>query len=167
MKECKKCLITKPLSQFYVNNKNRDGLEGSCKPCRDKQSNARPNRKTMDAWRQRNDYARIFRIRYSGMKSRTKGMKTRKYSVIGKELPTIEQFLEWCTDVSNMVVFTDLHSIWRDHGFQEKYTPTIDRIDNDKGYSIDNIQWMSKSDNSRKKVVEWMLKKSSTQLRNR
>jgi hypothetical protein len=43
-----------------------------------------------------------------------------------------------------------LHTAWVDSGFTPKLVPSIDRIDNNKGYTIDNIRWLSKSDNSKK-----------------
>lgn len=33
MKKCTKCGIEKPLSEFYKNKTNKDGLQKRCKPC--------------------------------------------------------------------------------------------------------------------------------------
>ena len=40
-KTCTKCKRTLPVSQFYKNKRNRDGLSCTCKECFDKDVNAR------------------------------------------------------------------------------------------------------------------------------
>lgn len=46
--------------------------------------------------------------------------------------------------------FLTLFKLWRETGCTRKLTPSLDRIDRTKGYSLDNIQWLSVSDNSKK-----------------
>lgn len=41
----------------------------------------------------------------------------------------------------------ELISIWIDSGFQRKLSPSIDRIDNTKGYTLENMQFITHSQN--------------------
>jgi len=49
-----------------------------------------------------------------------------------------------------MKQFVELHEAWKYSNFNRKLTPSIDRIDNKKGYTVDNMQWMTLSNNSSK-----------------
>jgi hypothetical protein len=44
MKPCKKCGVTKPLSEFYKNKLTKDGHINKCKPCRLQEEKDRPKR---------------------------------------------------------------------------------------------------------------------------
>lgn len=61
---------------------------------------------------------------------------------------TFEQFQQFCRETKYMA----------GRG-RSKQSFTIDRIDNNKGYTIDNIQMLTKSDNCRKKtktlIYDW------------
>lgn len=46
-----------------------------------------------------------------------------------------------------------LHSDWVDSGYILKLCPSIDRVDSSKGYSLDNIRWITHSENSRQGAV--------------
>lgn len=56
--------------------------------------------------------------------------------------------MEWCK--KTYPTFISLYRIWQDSGFERKLTPSIDRIDSSKGYTLDNIQWLTLSNNCRK-----------------
>lgn len=47
-------------------------------------------------------------------------------------------------------VFLRLWRLWRRKQYKRKHAPSIDRIDNTKGYLIENLQFISHSDNSKK-----------------
>ena len=75
------------------------------------------------------------------MKSRCYNNKHEHYSYYGQRGITVCQ--EWLDDFSNFI---------RDMGDRpEGYT--LDRIDNDKGYSKDNCRWSSKSEQSYNKKL--------------
>lgn len=146
MKTCKDCNIKKNVDEFYP-------TQGECKECTKKRvrKNYKSNRRyyvEYDKKRQRQNFARIFSHRYSGIKARIEGRATREYQVRGKSICTIDEFLSWCN--LNLKTFTKLHVQWEKSGWKNLLTPSVDRIKNDKGYTIDNMQWITKSNNSKK-----------------
>jgi hypothetical protein len=65
----------------------------------------------------------------------------------GKGLVGREEYIVWGLSRP------EFNKLWWDYvasKFDFKLTPTPDRIDNDKGYSLDNMQWITLSQNSRK-----------------
>ena len=147
MKQCKKCKRTKEDSEFY-------GFY-TCKECYKKR--VREYRvenlekiKAYDQDRHRNNIDRIFRHRYAGMKVRVNGNNSHKSSVEGKAILSQSEFLEWCYKKENITVFLKLYEDWKKSDYSNKIAPSIDRIDNDKGYTIKNLQWLTLSDNTKK-----------------
>jgi hypothetical protein len=46
--------------------------------------------------------------------------------------------------------FNLLFSDWEKINYNRKFTPSIERIDSKKGYSLDNIEWITFSENCRR-----------------
>lgn len=46
--------------------------------------------------------------------------------------------------------YSNLYTVWAKNGFKLKESPTVDRIDNDRGYHLNNIQIITHSQNSSK-----------------
>ncbi len=85
---------------------------------------------------------------YRNMKSRVTGVQSKKAHLYqGKELMDKELFYEFakCSPM-----FRTLFYQYEKSGYDQKLAPTPDRIDSTKGYSIENIQWVSNSVNSRR-----------------
>lgn len=86
---------------------------------------------------------------YSKIKSRCKSNKTesnRKY-YYGKIYCSKNEFLnKFLTDEN----FLKLHKEWTKNNCEYKMTPSIDRIDKNGDYNIDNLQIITHSDNSGK-----------------
>lgn len=86
---------------------------------------------------------------YSGMKSRVEG----RGPVAGRHLYTglgimpKEEFVAWATADA---VYRALHAAWVKSAYERKLSPSIDRIDTQRGYVRGNVQWLTLSDNSRK-----------------
>ena len=147
MQECKQCGETKDDSCFYPPTK--------CKECMKKNTKKNYKKniehyKAYDQNRHRNNIDRIFRHRYAGMKVRVNGNNSHKSSVEGKAILSQNEFLEWCYKKENITVFLKLYEDWKKSDYSNKVAPSIDRIENDKGYIIGNLQWITLSNNSRK-----------------
>jgi hypothetical protein len=83
---------------------------------------------------------------YRNMKSRITGVQSKKaHLYLGKELMDKESFYEFakCSPM-----FLTLFYQYEGSGYAQKLAPTADRIDSSKGYTIDNIQWVTHSVNS-------------------
>ncbi len=61
---------------------------------------------------------------------------------------TIEELREWVLERDTL--FIELFTEWVDSGFDRWKRPSFDRIDNDKPYTLDNIQLMTAYDNLKK-----------------
>ena len=84
---------------------------------------------------------------YRNMQSRVSGVQSKKAHLYkGKELLPREDFYKWAF---NSVLFWRMFSDWENSGHDRKLTPTVDRIDSSKGYSLDNVRWLTHSENSR------------------
>lgn len=58
---------------------------------------------------------------------------------------------EWFVDfASRSPELKKLHSDWVKSNYLRKMSPSVDRIDNDKGYTKNNIQFLTLSDNASK-----------------
>ncbi|MEX0595740.1 MAG: hypothetical protein WD512_04500 [Candidatus Paceibacterota bacterium] len=85
---------------------------------------------------------------YRNMKSRVTGIQKAKYYLYkGKSLLSKSSFYDWA---KNSKEFHDLFEIWEQSGYNQKLTPSVDRIDSSLGYTLVNMQWLTHSENSLK-----------------
>lgn len=152
-KECFVCLKTKEIGEFYKHKQMGDGHLNKCIPCTKRQENQRykQNRKKnniYDTWRYRNSESRIKSHKYYGIKARSTGKGTHSYSVDGKKYLSKSSYDKWWKD--NREIFLELYKAWKVSNFSNKLAPSIDRIDNKKGYMPSNMRWMTLSENSKK-----------------
>lgn len=89
---------------------------------------------------------KLMRI-YRNMQSRVTGIQRKKaHLYLGKELLPREQFYDWALSSDE---FELLYRGWVDSGYDRRLAPTVDRIDSEKGYTLDNMRWLTHSENSR------------------
>ena len=81
------------------------------------------------------------------MQSRITGVQKQKFHLYqGKELLNREDFYNW--SIGNPV-FLEMFETYKNSEFDRKLAPTVDRVDSSKGYSLDNMRWLTHSENSR------------------
>lgn len=84
---------------------------------------------------------------YRNMLSRVSGVqKLKAHLYIGKEILSKEEFYNWS---KNSIEFNNLYNIWKLNNYDRKLTPSVDRIDSSKGYTLENMRWITHSENSR------------------
>lgn len=155
MKECFKCHKTKQLADFYKHPSTKDGYFNKCKECskQDTQANYSKNRshyREYDKMRHRLDINRILLFKYYGIRARSEleYYHSHKNTVTGMPYLSKKQFMQWAEE--NMDKFMELYAVWAASGYSKKLAPSIDRINSKLGYTKDNLQWLTHSENSSK-----------------
>jgi hypothetical protein len=84
---------------------------------------------------------------YRNMVSRASGIQKLKAHLYRNctVLPRAD-FYAWAA-ASNE--FKRLFSAWQDSDYDQRLTPSVDRRDSDGGYMLDNMRWITHSENSR------------------
>ena len=155
MKICFKCKEKKPLSEFYKHKAMADGHLNKCKECnkRDVRSNYAKQAdyyRAYDKDRQRKDITRILNHRYTNIRMRVEGRSTRAYKTQGMPMLTKAEWNWWNSQPDIKAKFESIYNNWVESGYTTNLMPSIDRRDNSKGYTLDNIQWLSKTENNKK-----------------
>ena len=83
---------------------------------------------------------------YNNMNRRVRGY-IKKHLYEGLELLSREDFYRFSLCGED---YHKLYEDWVGSDYDRKLSPSIDRIDSSKGYTLDNIQWITHSENSRK-----------------
>ena len=96
------------------------------------------------------DYWAIFKRRYKDLRRRSSGRTKRKYHSESKDIVSKAEFIDWCWSDDNLKEFEKIYDVWEERGFEKKDSPSIDRIDSQGTYTLDNIQWLSLGENARK-----------------
>ena len=129
-KKCSNCLRIKHIDAFANSNKGVHGKRSDCKDCHN--SYQRAKRKTKTG---------LSKLMYQNQK---RNCRHRNHPL---PLYTYDEFREW---LFSQELFHDLHFKWTDSNYSKMKTPSVDRIDNSKTYSIDNIQLMTWEENDRR-----------------
>lgn len=127
MKKCKDCGIKKSLDMFY-------GVQNECKDCT--KNRVKLNREKVGT---KYDFSEkgVFRVIY---KTQKRHQKLRGHG----EMPyTKSELIGWCKENG----FNTLFNEWVKSGHKKAMKPSVDRIDDFKGYSFDNIRLGTWQDN--------------------
>lgn len=129
-KKCTNCGEIKPINEFYKQKDSKYGLQPECKQCNN--DRAKNYHLTKDGL--------ITKI-YGGQRS---GSKKRNYS-----MPTYTKWelKEW---LYSQPLFHKLFENWVQSKFDKMLAPSVDRINDYKSYSFDNIQLMTWKKNKQK-----------------
>ena len=84
---------------------------------------------------------------YHNMQSRVTGIQYKKEHLYkDKELLSRHDFYSWAKESP---VFLKMFQVYCDSGYNQKLAPTVDRRESSRGYSLDNMRWLTHSENSR------------------
>lgn len=146
-KKCFICGKVKPIDAFYPHKEMADGHLNKCKECTKAYIRGRDT-KPMDIRRYRYNPSRYLSHKYYMMKRRCTKTILGHESYSGRDIMPKNEWDDFCAETNS--IFMRLYSAWQDNGFKRKDAPSIDRIDNAKGYVKGNLQWMTQSENTRK-----------------
>lgn len=126
-KKCSKCGSEKVLSKYRKDKRASDGLRSQCADCEDE------DRLTRD------------RTEIGVIKGFLRDQRTRSKKR-GHKMPTytFDELSKW---VLNNPKWNTLLEKWEESNYETKHKPSIDRKDNTRGYSFDNIQLITWEDN--------------------
>ena len=83
---------------------------------------------------------------YRNMQSRVTGvLKNKRHLYEGKDILPRDEFYEWALKSNK---FHALYEGWVASGYKCGMSPSVDRIDPQKGYTLDNMRWLTHSENS-------------------
>lgn len=144
---CKYCLQEKAITEFKKTIYKK-GYGSICKECANARARAYNKRTGFVSYKKYEKTPSGYLMRtYRNMKSRVTGIQYKKAHLYqGLELLDKESFYQWALADA---AFFSLYNAYVDSGYQMKLAPSIDRIDSSKGYTFDNIRWLSHSENSR------------------
>ncbi len=144
-KICTRCKKKKKLKEYGKNKRASDGLHYQCKICRYEVTTE--YKKTKKG---------LITVIYNNQcsHSKTRGHNPPTYSK--KELQ------EWlyCQEQ-----FHILYDNWKILDYQKDYVPSIDRLKDDIGYTMSNIQLLSWSENNKKALDQYRDKSNEDSLR--
>lgn len=128
MKTCTDCNEALPLSNFHKKQRNKDGLDIRCKDCRNTRYNKADPRRV---------FAKIYNSQVTH--SVTRGHPAPAY--------TLDELKTWVDEQPNA------HHLWETYvasGYDRGSKPSVDRIDDSKPYTLDNILLTSWKKNHQK-----------------
>jgi len=125
MKECSKCKTEKSFNKFSKHKTMYDGLNRVCRDC------------IRDSNRTQRGLAKVM-FNNQVQRSKKRGHNTPEYSR--------SEFVDYLMNDTNYI---NLHNEWVESGYDNALVPSADRLDNTKGYSLDNIQIVTWKENDR------------------
>ena len=106
-------------------------------------------KKTHNAWTKKYEKTvNGFLVRkYRNMLSRVRGIQKNKAHLY-KDLSILDKqtFYKWSKQNKS---FWELYGEWVKSSYSRKLCPTVNRINSQRGYKLDNMEWITHSENSR------------------
>lgn len=141
-KECKTCKKLLPTELFAINRANKDGLQIACKSC----DNARQKQRRLTKQKEIQEYSKEYRkrnknnleFRLQGLLNASRARAREK----GRDHELTLQDLKNLFPVDGCCPVFGFKLEWNQAGFRET-SPSLDRIDSTKGYTLDNVQIIS------------------------
>lgn len=128
-KKCKRCGQLKDLTEFSKASNNRDGYNNTCKPC--------VVARNRDYWR--TPEGRLSQIyAHQQVISRERGHPSPQY--------TRNELYDWAFQNQ----YEQLYLQWKSANYPKNLTPSIDRLNDLLGYSLQNIQLVTWDENNQK-----------------
>ena len=88
---------------------------------------------------------------YRNMQSRIEGVQVAKHHLYrGKELLSRNEFYDWAMQSDD---FFRLFAEYEHNDYDRKLAPSVDRVNSARGYSTDNMEWVTHSENSRRGAI--------------
>ena len=146
-RQCRSCGQEKPHSDFCICNGK---AHQPCKICFNAEQRVYRAQSGNAVTKRYEKTRRGFLMRlYRNMQSRITGVQKEKFHLYaGKPLTvTRDQFYEWAFTSGE---FHALFDAWEVSGYARQYTPSVDRVDSSRGYELDNMEWVTHSENSRR-----------------
>lgn len=105
--------------------------------------------KCQNCWhkfKRKNDINFYLRTRFAEVRQRCVNKnKANNKGYLGREYCTLTEFLnKFISDPTFLKLFKE----WKESGYEYKLNPSVNRIDTNKGYTLDNIEFMTHSQNS-------------------
>lgn len=141
-KECRTCKSLLPVELFAINRANKDGLQVACKSC----DNIRQKQRRITKKKEMQEYSKEYRkrnkdnldFRLQGLLNASRARakeKDREHTLTLNDLKKLFP-IDGCCPVFGFKLE------WNQAGFRET-SPSLDRIDSTRGYTLDNVQIIS------------------------
>ena len=135
MKKCTKCWIEKELIDFGYSKKAKNWLKSECRKCGNKYSR---------------EYVKTKRWLITGIYRCQRASSRDRWHTVPKY--TNLELQEWIFKQEN---FEELYDNWVESWYKKSLVPSVDRLDDYKWYSFDNIQ-LTTWDKNRKRIYQDM-----------
>jgi hypothetical protein len=138
-KECRRCAVVHPASEFPPYHRNRDGFASYCKACQSDRANAYNKKRLRADWAER--LLVYVRASYAGG-----GRTKRKYKIAAWGPTDITKEFLW-----DLLKKQDGRCYWTqvslDLSMGSMYSISLDRLDCSRGYTQDNVVLTCKAAN--------------------